>query len=100
MPCGNMNGAALVRIVTLPLASDHDVDAMISENTLKLVDVGEPRDILEDQCFLGEQARNHQRERCILGARDRDSPVQTLPANDPDSIHVAPPTFRVLAGPM
>ena len=85
-----MDGAALIGIVTLPLAGDHDVDAVIAENALKLDDVGEPRNILEDQRILGEQAGDHQRERCILCARDRNSSVQTLPANDPDPIHVAP----------
>ena len=77
-------------IVALPLAGDHDVDAVIAENALKLDDVGEPRNILDDQRVLSEQARDHQRERCILCARDRNRSVQTLPANDPDPIHVAP----------
>src|SRR6185503_9976495 len=89
-----MNGAALIGIVTLPLAGDHDVDAVIAENALKLDDVGEPGNILEDQRVLGEEAGDHQRERCILCARDRDSSVQTLAANDPDPIHVAPVSLQ------
>ncbi len=31
------------------LAGDHDVDAVIAEDALELDDVGEPRDVLEDQ---------------------------------------------------
>ena len=57
-------------------------------------DVGEPGNILEDQRVLGEEAGDHQRERCILGARDRDSSVQTLATNDPDPIHVAPASLQ------
>ena len=80
----------LIGIVALPLAGDHDVDAVIAENALKLDDVGEPRNILEDQRVLGEQAGDHQRQRCVLCARDRNGAGQTLPADDPDPIHVAP----------
>ena len=38
------------------LAGDHHVDAMVAENALQLDDVGEPRNIVEDQGVLGQQA--------------------------------------------
>ena len=83
--------AAGIGIVARPLARDHDVDAVIAEDALQQFDVGQPRHIVEDQRVLGEQARDHERQRGVLGARYRDRAVEALPADDAYSIHVAPP---------
>ncbi len=85
-----MDGAALVWVITGPFAGDHDINAVVAENALKLDDVGQARDVLEDQGILGQQTRDHQRERCVLGARNRDRAAQTLSADDAYSIHARP----------
>ena len=51
-----------------PLAADHDIDAVIAEDALKEAHIGEPRDIVENERFVGEQARDHQRQGCVLGS--------------------------------
>ena len=86
----DMDGAAGIGIVARPLARDHDVDAVIAENALQQNDVGEPRHVLQDQRVLGQQARDHQRQRGVLGARNRDRAVQALSADNAYSIHARP----------
>ena len=51
------------------------------------VDVGERRHVLQAQGFAGEQRGDHQRQGGVLGARDRDGPVQALPPDDANAIH-------------
>ena len=81
-----------LRIVARALAGDHDVDAVIAEDALQQLDVGEARHVVEDERVLGEQARDHQRQGGVLGARNRDGAVQALAADDANSIHDAPLT--------
>ena len=50
----NVQRAAGIGVVALALASDGDVDTMIAKNALKLDDVGQARNILEDQRVLGQ----------------------------------------------
>ena len=50
-------------------------------------DVGETRHVFEDQRLLGEQARDHQRQRGVLGAGNRDRAVKRLAADDANAIH-------------
>src|SRR4029450_10500791 len=88
--CGNVDRAALIGIFARALARDHDVHAMIAQNPLKLDNIGEPWDLLEDQGLIGEQARDHQRKRSILRARNRDCAAQTLTADYAYSIHACP----------
>ena len=80
-----LNGAIPIsgaKNATLPLM----IASLLTEDTLILENVPRLADVIQLQR--------------ILGTRDRDSSVQLLPANDPDPIHVAPPTFRKLAHPM
>ena len=53
-------------------------------------DVGEPRHVVEDQRLVGEQARDHQRQRGVLRAGDRNGAVQRPAADDANAIHDAP----------
>ena len=86
----DVQGAAGIGIVARPLAGDHDVDAVIAEDALQQFDVGKPRHVVEDQRVLGQQARDHQRQRGVLGARYRDRAVEALTADDANPIHDAP----------
>jgi hypothetical protein len=75
------------------LAANHDVDAVIAQDALQQAHIGEPRDIVENQRLIGEQARDHQRQGGVLGARDRDCSVEPLAAGDADAIHSPSPHF-------
>ena len=82
--------AAGIGIVARAFAGDHDVDAVIAEDALQQFDVGQPRRVVEDQRVLGQKARDHQRQRGVLGARNRDRAVEALTADNTNSIHDAP----------
>ena len=48
----------------------------------ELADVGEPRQILQRQRLIGQQRRDHQRQRGVLGAGNRNRALQLgAPAN-------------------
>jgi hypothetical protein len=85
-----VQGAAGGRLVARPLAGDHDVDAVIAENALQLDDVGETRHIFEDQRVRGQQTGDHQGQRGVLGARDRDRAIEPLSADDAYPVHSRP----------
>ncbi len=51
--------AALIRVITRAFPRNHDVHTMIAENALKLDDIDQSRNILEDQSILGQQTRDH-----------------------------------------
>ena len=87
-----MQRAAGIGIFARALARDHDVDAVIAEDALQQLDVGEPRRVVEDERVLGQKARDHQRQRGVLGARYRDRAVEALTTDDPNTIHDAPLT--------
>src|SRR5262249_56706784 len=87
---GDVDGTALVRVIAGPLAGDHDVHAVVAENALQLDDVSQPRDIVEDQGVLGQQTRDHQGQRRVLGARNWNCAVQTLSANYAYPVHARP----------
>ena len=82
--------AAAVRVGIGALAGDHHVDAVIAENALKQNDVGKPRHVFKDQRLLGQEARDHQRQGRVLGARDRNGAVEPMPPDDAYAIHVCP----------
>ena len=86
----NVQGLALIFVVAGPLARRDDVDAVIAENALQLGDVGKPRHVVEDQGFLGQQARDHQGQRGILRARDRNGAIELAAADDANAIHADP----------
>ena len=66
---GNVQRLAVVGGLAGALAGGHDVDAVIAEDALEQHDVGKPRHVVEDQRLLGEEARDHQRQGGVLGAR-------------------------------
>ena len=86
--------AALIGVVTRPLACNHYVHAVVAQNTLELDDVGKPWNIVEDQGALGQQARNHQWECRVLGARNRNRAVQTLSTDYAYPVHARPARRR------
>ena len=87
---GDVDGAALIGVIAGPLAGNHHVHAMVAENALELDDVGQPRNIVEDQGLFGQQARDHQRQCRVLGARDRNRAIQTLSADYAYPVHARP----------
>ena len=87
---GDVQGLAVIGSLAGPLAADHDVDAVIAEDALQEHDVGEPRHIVENERLLGEEARDHQRERGVLGSRDRYRAGETPPTDDANTVHCHP----------
>jgi hypothetical protein len=75
-------------VLTGALAGDGDVDAVIAEDALQQPDIGEARDAVERQGLVGEERGDHQGERRILGAADRNGAVKRVAASDPDTIHL------------
>ena len=73
---------------------------MIAEDALQQAHVGEPRNVVEDERLVGEQARDHQRQRGVLGARDRDRAVELRAARDANAIHAPSPTPLPAQPPM
>src|SRR6516162_2871724 len=60
---------------------------MIAENALQLGDVGEARHIVEDQRLVGQKGRDHQWQRRVLCARNRNGTVELVAADDANAIH-------------
>ena len=68
---------------------------MIAEDALEQRDVGEPRHVVEHQGLVGEQRRDHQRQRRVLGAGNADIAGELLAADDANAIHeFSPPPDR------
>ena len=88
---GNVQRLAVIGGLAGTLAADHDVDAVIAEDALQQPDVGEAGNIVEDQGLVGKQARDHQGQRRVLRARDRDGAVKTPAADNTNSIHCLSP---------
>jgi hypothetical protein len=74
-------------VFAAPDPFDHRRNAELVEQMAEAVDVGEPRQIAERQFVFGEECAGQQRERGVLGARDRDLPLEALAALDPDAVH-------------
>src|SRR5262249_52987451 len=53
--------------------------------------VGKPRHVVENERLVGEQARDHQRQGGVLGARDRDRSVEPLAPVDANAVHAPSP---------
>src|SRR5690606_473725 len=87
---GGMEGHALADTFGLAAATavNGNVDAVILEDALELLDVGEPRHVFEHQRLIGEQRSDHQWQGGILGARDGDFAPKLVAANQTNSIHV------------
>ena len=84
---GNMQGLPLIFMISGPFARRHDVDAVIAEDPLQLGDVGKPRHVVEHQGVFAQKPRDHQRQRGVLGARNRNRAVQLAAANDANAVH-------------
>ena len=69
-------------------AADHgNVNAVIAENPLQLLDVGQVRHVFERQRVVGEKRRDHQRQSRVLRAGNRNGAVELIAPDDPDAIH-------------
>ena len=67
---------------------------MIAEDADQLLDIGQMRHVFQRQRLVGQQRGDHQRQRGVLGAGDRDGAVELVAADNSDAIHV-----RLRAGP-
>jgi hypothetical protein len=76
--------------VARALALHHHVDAVIGEDVLEQRHVGEARHVFQDQRIVGEQARDHQRQRRVLRAGNRNRAVKRLAADDANTVHESP----------
>ena len=50
-------------------------------------DIGEPRHVVQRELAVGQQSRDHQRQRGVLGARDADLAFELTAALDTESVH-------------
>ncbi len=73
------------------LALQRVVDAMVAEDPHQKVHVGQARNVLEGQRLVGQEARDHQRQGRVLGARNPDGPVERSSADHANAIHVSSP---------
>jgi hypothetical protein len=78
---------AIILGLARALAAHHDVDAMVAEDALQERHIRQSRHVLENKRIVGQQARDHQRQRGVLGARDRDRAIELAAAADANSIH-------------
>src|SRR5271155_1986586 len=77
-----MRGLSRSSLLARPLAIDRPVDAVVAEDLDELADVSQPRQILQRQRLIGQQRRDHQRQRGVLGPRNRNRALQLgAPAN-------------------
>ena len=86
-----MQRLAVVGGLAGALAADHDIDAVIAEDALQQPDVGEPGHVVEDQRLLGEKARDHQRQRGVFRAGNRNGAVKRPAADNANPIHQSTP---------
>ncbi len=59
-------------------------------------DVGEPRHVVQRELAVGQQRRDHQRQRGVLGAGDADLALELAAALDAESVHG--PSSRQILG--
>ncbi|ODA67088.1 hypothetical protein A7A08_01833 [Methyloligella halotolerans] len=89
---GQPIGLAVAAIVAVALADDREIDAMIAEDARQLSHVGEMGHVVQCQGVGCQQTRDHQRERRVLGARDRNAADKRIAPNDSDTVHSVPST--------
>ena len=63
---GEMHGAGVRSVLALAPALDGNVRAMIAQNPLQLLDIGQMRQVFQRQGAVGEQRGNHQRQRGVF----------------------------------
>ena len=85
-----VHGLAGAGLLADALAVDRIVDAMIAKDARKLGDVGEPRQVFQNQRLIGEQGGDHQRQRGVLRSRDRYRAGETPPTDDANTVHCHP----------
>jgi hypothetical protein len=90
-----MQRLPLIFAIAGALARGHDIDAVIAEDALQLRDIGQPRHVVENERFLGQQTRDHQRQRGILGARDGNGAVERASADDANAVHAKAFLLRI-----
>ena len=91
----DVDGVAVLLALARPLAGHHHVDAVVGQDALQQAHVGEPRHVVENERLIGEQARDHQRQGRVLGARDRDRAVERPSADDTNAIHATPVNLSI-----
>jgi hypothetical protein len=84
---GDVQRLPVARRFTRALAAHHDIDAVIAQDALQQPHIREPRHILQNERLIGQQARDHQRQGGVLGARDGYGAVEPLAPGDADAIH-------------
>ena len=79
------------RIAAAPGVAVHaDLDAVLGEQVRQRRDVSEVGDVRERERLFGEQARRHQRQGRVLGAKDLDLTLERAAAPDPNTVHEQP----------
>jgi hypothetical protein len=66
-----------------------DGDAVLGEQRAHGRDVGEAGHVLQHEALVGEQARDHERQRRVLGAADGNGALERPAASDADAVHPA-----------
>ena len=87
---GQMRRLAGIDALPGPLAVQRIIDAVIAENAHERTHIGEARQVFQGERFLGQEARDHQRQRGVLGAGNPDFAVQPRPASDLNPVHDSP----------
>ncbi len=82
MGCGNMQRLAVVGGLAGAFAADRDVDAMVAEDAFQERHIGKARHVIERQGLVGQEARDHQRQRGVFRPRDRDRAVEPAAADE------------------
>ncbi len=83
-----------------PVITLDDLTAQAAQQIGQGAGVGQAGHVGEPQRLVAEQARRHQLEGGVLGARDRDHALKSLPPGDDDSVHPAPMTSAARASLM
>jgi hypothetical protein len=60
---------------------------MVAEDTLQMRNDGKARHVFEDHRFLGQQPRDHQRQRRIFRTRNLNVAIQLVAADNANAIH-------------
>ncbi len=86
-PGAQMRRLAGSRLLAEAFAVDRIVNSVIAEDAGELIDVGESRQVLQGQRLIGQKGRDHQRQRGVFCAGNRDDPLQPGSAADLNAIH-------------
>src|SRR5215475_3841117 len=70
-----------------PLSIDRGVDTVITQNADEEAHIRKVGHIFERDRVGRQQACDHKRQSCVLGAADRNRATKLLPAGYPNSIH-------------